>query len=209
MLLTGCLQRCAVDCYADMVSTEAIHCSVVTECCHLPSCQPCPVAADALLCCLLLPAALQVRVPRKGSAAAAAAAAQGFASRRRVGLRMLPEASPFPGASLEAAVATLRGVQGRGMGADGLPLDFTFSLLRVVRSQELQAQGSGRSTKHVELALPQGMAYTAGGVNGSHASCILLAYVSLGSSAVRAATAWLSKAAQCLTCFLAGWLAAG
>jgi hypothetical protein len=106
--------------------------------------------------------ALQVHVPREGSAAAATAAAQGFTSRRRLGLRMLPAAAPFPGAALEEAVSKLRAVQGRGVGPDGLPLDFTFSLLRVVSSEELQSPGSGRFTCHMELQLPEGMTYTAG-----------------------------------------------
>jgi hypothetical protein len=39
---------------------------------------------------------------------------------------------------------------------------FPYDLLRVVSSQELQAAGSGRFTRHVELALPEGMSYTAG-----------------------------------------------
>jgi cytochrome P450/NADPH-cytochrome P450 reductase len=77
-------------------------------------------------------------------------------------LRLLPDTAPFVGAALEEAVPKLRAVQGRGVGPDGLPLDFTFSLLRVVSAQQLQAPGSGRFTRHVELALPEGMTYTAG-----------------------------------------------
>ncbi|KAF6264212.1 cytochrome P450 [Scenedesmus sp. NREL 46B-D3] len=39
---------------------------------------------------------------------------------------------------------------------------FPYGLLQVVSSAELQAPGSGRFTRHVELQLPEGMAYTAG-----------------------------------------------
>jgi hypothetical protein len=122
------------------------------------------VPAHYLLPCLLhhVITAPQVHVPREGSAAAAAAAAQSFASRRRIGLQLLPDAAPFAGAAIEEAVPKLRAVQGRGMGPDGLPLDFTFSLLRLVSAQQLQAPGSGRFTRHVELQLPDSMTYTAG-----------------------------------------------
>jgi sulfite reductase alpha subunit-like flavoprotein len=46
--------------------------------------------------------------------------------------------------------------------AAAAPQVFPYDLLQVVASEELQAAGSGRFTRHVELQLPQGMTYVPG-----------------------------------------------
>lgn len=82
--------------------------------------------------------------------------------KRRVSLRLLAEPDVFVGASITDVVPKLRAMQGRGRAADGSPLDFSCTLMRVTAARQLQAPHSGRFTRHVELELPQGMSYTAG-----------------------------------------------
>jgi hypothetical protein len=43
-----------------------------------------------------------------------------------------------------------------------LQQQFGYDVLKITAVEQLQAQGTGRFTKHVELELPQGMTYTAG-----------------------------------------------
>lgn len=59
-------------------------------------------------------------------------------------------------ADLKAAAASDQAV------AAQVEQHFGYDLLKVVASEELQAPGSGRYTKHVELELPQHLSYTPG-----------------------------------------------
>jgi sulfite reductase alpha subunit-like flavoprotein len=67
-----------------------------------------------------------------------------------------------PGDAHAAAAAAASNGSTAAAAAAAAQQAFPYDLLQVVSSEELQAAGSGRFTRHVELQLPKGMTYTAG-----------------------------------------------
>jgi sulfite reductase alpha subunit-like flavoprotein len=108
---------------------------------------------------------LQVAAPTDGTAAAAAAAAS--SAKRNVTLTpAVNGAKPLTPAGI---IAHLHGIMPKlraaaAAASQQLPsaVDFAYSALKVTRAQQLQAPGSDRATRHVELELPPGMTYAAG-----------------------------------------------
>jgi hypothetical protein len=70
--------------------------------------------------------------------------------------------APGKGASAAASSTSNAAAAAAGSAAAAAARVFPYELLQVVSSEELQAAGSGRFTRHVELELPEGMTYTAG-----------------------------------------------
>ncbi|WIA11150.1 hypothetical protein OEZ85_011289 [Tetradesmus obliquus] len=120
--------------------------------------------------CPLLLAHFKVAAPSDSSAAAAAAAsaprllleAAGPATPPLTIREVLGQLRAYGRATGNAAADQAEGNGSTAAAAAAAPQGFPYDLLRVVSSEELQAPGSGRFTRHVDLELPQGMSYAPG-----------------------------------------------